>query len=424
MNEFTYRDGSLAVGKVSVSELAGKYGTPLYVYSADHFRSQYRALAKAMAGVRPLICYSVKANSNATVIRTFVDEGAGLDIVSGGELFRSLRAGGDPRKIVFAGVGKTVEEIEYALRENILFFTAESEAEVMRISECARRMKRTARVAFRVNPDVDSATHKYVNTGRKETKFGLDIERTIKASMWAGSLPGIEIAGVHMHIGSQILSVQPFVHATEKLKSICSHLKARFRTFKYVDIGGGIGIRYRADQPELTPAAYAQALLPVLRSLDLSVVMEPGRYLVGNGAVLVCRVQYVKENSSKKFIIADAGMNDLIRPSLYDAHHEIVPVVQNSRSIHGDLVGPVCESGDFIAKDRNLPEVKEGDLLAVESVGAYGYVMASNYNSRPRPAEVMVDGDTVFLARERETWEDLVAGEHVSGRKSVTKRKK
>ena len=411
MNEFIYRRSTLYAEGASVVSLADKYGTPLYIYSANHLRRQYRALAEAMKAVKPLICYSVKANSNAAVIRTFLDEGAGLDIVSGGELFRVLRAGADPSKIVFAGVGKTVEEIEYAVKQNILFFTVESEPEVERISECARKLKRKARVAFRVNPDVDPLTHKYISTGKKENKFGLDAERTVKACELAGKLPGIEITGLHMHIGSQILSVQPFAHALEKVRSICIQLKKRFPSFRYLDIGGGIGIKYRPDQQELLPEIYARTVVPFLSKMGLSVVMEPGRFLVGNGGMLVCRVQYIKNNAYKKFVVTDAAMNDLIRPSLYDAHHEVVAVTKTSDVIHGDLVGPICESGDFIAKDRNLPAVSVGDLLAVQSAGAYGFSMSSNYNSRTRAAEVMVDGNKAMLIRKRETLDDLVKGE-------------
>ncbi|MDD4870779.1 MAG: diaminopimelate decarboxylase [Kiritimatiellae bacterium] len=418
MNAFTYRKNNLYAEGVAVSRLAETYGTPLYIYSRNHFREQYRVLSKAMAGARPLICYSVKANSNAAVVKTFLDENAGLDIVSGGELFRALRVGADPSKIVFAGVGKTRDEIEYAIRENILFFTVESEPEAARISECAKKLRRKARIAFRVNPDVDPRTHKYISTGKKENKFGLDAERMVKACEWAGSLPNIEIAGLHMHIGSQILSVQPFCHALEKLTNICTSLKKRFPAFRYLDIGGGIGIRYRPDQPELTPELYAKTLVPLIKKTGLSIVMEPGRFLVGNGGILVCRVQYIKDNPFKKFVVVDAGMNDLIRPSLYDAHHEVLAVTRNSGTIRGDLVGPICESGDFIAKDRNLPVVKENDLLAVQSAGAYGFVMSSNYNSRPRAAEVMVDGTRSTLVRKRETMKDIVSGEIITAKQT------
>jgi diaminopimelate decarboxylase len=412
---FTHRGGVLFAEDVAVGELAERHGTPLYVYSRGHLRARFRELTGAMAPVRPLICYSVKANSNAAVIRTFLEDGAGLDIVSGGELFRALRAGADPAKIVFAGVGKTREEIEYALRENILFFTVESEPEAARISECAQRLGTQGRIAFRVNPDVDPKTHKYISTGKKENKFGLDLERTRRAYATAARLPGVEIVGLHMHIGSQILQAQPFADALGKVSDLCRSFKQTYPSFRYLDIGGGIGIRYKPDQDPLAPDAFARAVMPTLESLGLSVVMEPGRCLVGNAGILVCRVQYVKEHRLKTFVVTDAAMNDLIRPSLYQAHHEIVAVNGRDGTIHGDLVGPVCESGDFLAAERDLPNVREGDLLAVMSVGAYGFAMASNYNSRRRPAEVMVDGGRSFVIRERETWEDLARGERVAG---------
>lgn len=411
MEAFTYRHGEFYTEDVSVRELADRHGTPLYIYSSNHLREQYRSLAGAMAEVNPLICYSVKANSNAGVIRTFLNEGAGLDIVSGGELFRSLHAGADPSKIVFAGVGKTREEIEYALKQGILFFTVESEPEAVRISGCAKQLGLTGRLAFRANPDVVLQTHKYVSTGNKESKFGLNPDRIARACKSAAKLPNVEIVGLHMHIGSQILSAQPFAEALTKLRDLCLNLKSRHSTFKHIDIGGGIGIKYQPDEQALTPAAFAQSVVPLLKELDLSVVMEPGRMLVGNAGLLVCRVQYIKENASRKFVVVDAGMNDLIRPSLYGAYHEVVPVAQTDGTLRGDLVGPVCESGDFIAAERDLPAVKQGDLLAVKGAGAYAFVMASNYNSRPRPAEVMVDGNNAYLVRERETWEDLVRGE-------------
>ena len=413
MEEFSYRSGMLYAEDVPVDRLAGEFGTPLYVYSRNHFRSQYRRLASAMRDLGPLICYSVKANSNLSVIRTFLDEGAGLDIVSGGELFRALRAGARADRIVFAGAGKTREEIEYALREQILFFTVESEPEALRIAECARAQGRTGRIAFRVNPDVDPQTHKYISTGKKENKFGLDLQRAGAAYELAARTPGLEIVGLHMHIGSQILTPEPFAEALRKVAPLCLDLKRKHAAFRFIDVGGGPGIQYRPAEQALDPETLGARIRPFLADLGLSVVMEPGRSLVGNGGILVCRVEYVKESHLKKFVIVDAAMNDLIRPSLYQAHHEVVPVVPRSGTIHGDLVGPVCESGDFIAADRDLPAVEAGDLMAVRSAGAYGFAMASNYNSRRRPAEVMVDGAQATLIRERETWEDLVRGERV-----------
>jgi diaminopimelate decarboxylase len=411
MQAFTYRSGSLFVENVSVQDLARRYGTPLYIYSRNHLRERYGAIASAMAEVNPLICYSVKANSNAAVIRTLAEAGSGFDIVSGGELFRVLRAGADASKIVFAGVGKTRAEIDYALAEQIRFFTCESEPEAQRISDCAKRLGLKGRIAFRINPDVDPKTHKYISTGKKENKFGLDLDRTMKAYEQAAALPNIEIAGLHMHIGSQILSADPFGAALAKVKDMCLTLKARYPSFTTIDIGGGLGIDYKPDQQALDPKLFAAMVLPFLRELRLNVVMEPGRSIVGNAGILVCTVQYVKESYFKKFIVADAAMNDLIRPALYQAHHEVLAVTATDKRVPGDLVGPICESGDFLAADRDLPDVREGDLLAVMSAGAYGYAMSSNYNSRPRAAEVMVDGDQAIQIRQRETMEDLVRGE-------------
>ena len=412
MSTFAYRSNELHAEDVPVRRLAERYGTPLYVYSRGHFRAQYRKLTEAMKEVRPLICYSVKANSNRAVVETFLGEGAGLDIVSGGELFRALRAGADPSRIVFAGVGKTVAEVEYAVREGILLFTVESEAEARRISDCAHRVGLRARISFRVNPDVDPQTHTYISTGKKENKFGLDIARTRSAYEMAAALPNVEIAGLHMHIGSQILKTEPFADALSRVTELCRELKARYPTFQYIDIGGGIGIQYKPEQAALDPAQFAAVVVPPLQALGLSVVMEPGRFLVGNGGILVCRVQYLKASHQKNFIVIDAAMNDLIRPALYQAHHEILAVAPRAGQVFGDLVGPVCESGDFLAQDRELPAVDEGDLLAVMSAGAYGFAMSSSYNSRPRAAEVMVDGSRAVVVRDRETWEDLVRGEH------------
>jgi diaminopimelate decarboxylase len=421
MDGFSYRGKRLFAEGIPVERLADRHGTPLYVYSRATLRSQYASLAATMAPVNPLICYSVKANSNAAVLRTFIDDGAGLDIVSGGELFRGLRAGVNPGKVVFAGVGKTRADIEYALEKGILFFTVESEPEARRIGACAKAMRARARIAFRVNPDVDPKTHKYISTGKKENKFGLDLQRVREAYRAAARLPGIEIAGLHLHIGSQILSAQPFADALDKVAPLCAELKAAYPTFRYLDIGGGIGIRYRPDQEPLEPAAYAGKVIPRLKATGLSVVLEPGRFLVGNAGMLVCRVQYVKTSANKAFVIVDGGMNDLIRPSLYDAFHEVRAVVRRNGKVHGDLVGPICESGDFIALDRDLPAVREGDLVAVMSAGAYGFSMSSQYNSRPRAAEVMVDAGRATVVRRRETWEDLVAGETMPARPAGAK---
>jgi len=411
MDAFTYINGELYAEHVPVRRLAEEHGTPLYVYSRTAMQAQYRALADALSAVEPLVCYSVKANSNRAVIRTFLDLGAGLDIVSGGELFRALRAGADPATIVFAGVGKTRDEIRYALRENIRCFTVESEPEAQRIAACAAELGTVGRIAFRVNPDVDPQTHQYISTGKKENKFGLDLARAERAYAAAAELAGLEIVGLHMHIGSQILSPAPFADALAKIAGLCSRLRERHPTFDTLDIGGGLGIRYRPDETALDPRVYAESVVPRLRELGLRVILEPGRSMVGNAGILVTRVQYVKEGPAKKFLVVDAGMSELIRPSLYQAHHDIVPVVATDSVVHGDLVGPICESGDFFAAERDLPAVGEDDLLAVRSAGAYGYAMASTYNSRPLPAEVMVDDGRARAISRRGTWEDLVRWE-------------
>ncbi|MBW7907368.1 MAG: diaminopimelate decarboxylase [Kiritimatiellae bacterium] len=410
---FSYRGGQLFAEDVAVASLAEQYGTPLFVYSRTHIRNQFRALAAALSDLKPLICYAVKVNSNAAVMATLAAEGAGADVVSAGELLRARRAGIPANRISFAGVGKTEAEIEVALKEDILLFTVESEPELDRISSCATRLGRTGRIAIRVNPDVDPKTHKYISTGKKENKFGVDIQRALQIYERAAQLPGLEIAGLHMHIGSQILDAQPYAEAAEKVARVCSELKARYPTFRMLDIGGGIGIQYRPDQAPLLPTTFASAVAPILKPLGVQILMEPGRVIVGNAGVLVTRVQYVKRGPSKQFLIVDAAMNDLIRPPLYQAHHEIGAVRETSETVFGDVVGPICESGDFFALDRDLPAAQQGDLLVVHSAGAYAYTMASNYNSRPRAAEVMVEGARHELVRERETFDDLVRGERI-----------
>ncbi len=413
MEAFTYKRGQLFAEGVSVAELAKKFGTPLFVYSRSHIQEQYRSLIGALKELDPLICYSVKVNTSAAIINTLAKEGSGADVVSGGELYRAMKAGISAGRIAFAGVGKTTAEIEFALKSNILFFTVESEQELERISAVAKRLKKTARVALRVNPDVDPKTHKYISTGKKENKFGMDLNRALHNYALAARLPNIEIAGLHMHIGSQILDATPFAEAAMKVASVATELKKLYPTFRYLDIGGGIGIRYKPEQSPLLPATFAKAVVPILKPLGLKLVMEPGRNIVGNGGILVVEVQYVKQGPSKKFIIVDGAMNDLIRPALYEAHHEVIAVKQAKKKTRGDVVGPICESADFFALDRELPDVKQGDLLAVMSCGAYAMSMSSNYNSRPRAAEVMVSGKRAALVRRRERIEELVCGETI-----------
>lgn len=413
MNAFVYRNGQLCAEEVPVEDLAARYGTPLYVYSRGHLQAQFRALTAAMAPVKPLICYAVKSNTNAAVIATLAAEGAGADVVSGGELMRARRAGVPADKIVFAGVGKTEAEIERALREGILYFTVESEPELERISACAKRLGATGRIAIRVNPDVDPRTHKYTSTGKKENKFGVDLERAHAAYALAARLPNLEITSLHMHLGSPIMTSDPYAEALAKVAPLCGELKQRFPTFRHIDIGGGLGIPYKPHDRAFDLEAFAAAVIPPLQKLSLTVSMEPGRFLTGNAGILVTRVEYVKDNPFKKFIVIDAAMNDLIRPALYEAYHAIQPVRETKETVHGDVVGPVCESGDFLAQNRELPAAKPGDLLAVMSAGSYGFAMSSTYNSRPRAAEVMVSGARHELVRERETYEDLVRGERV-----------
>ena len=413
MEAFTHINGVLHAEQVPVPDLAERFGTPLFVYSRSHLSAQYRALAEALAPVDPLIAYSVKSNSCAAVIDVLAREGAGADVVSGGELYRALRAGVPANRIVYAGVGKTRDEILYALRQDILCFTVESEPELLRLSDCARETGRTARVDIRVNPGVDPKTHKYTSTGNQESKFGVDLERARRAYALAADLPGLEITGLHMHIGSPVKEVAPFREALDKVTPLCRDLKNMYPTFQHLDIGGGPSIPYRPEDAPFDLAGWAEALVPGLEALGLKVLVEPGRFISGNAGILVTRVQYVKDNPFKKFVIVDAAMNDLIRPALYEAYHHVEPVQATPDTYFGDVVGPVCESGDFLAAERDLPAVSAGDLLAVRGAGAYSFVMGSNYNSRPRPAEVMVSGSRAESVRARETTDELVRGERI-----------
>ena len=431
MHSFRYHDGSLHCEAVNLERVAEKYGTPLYVYSAGTILDHYGRLDAALGEIDHLICYAVKANSNRAILNLLSREGAGFDIVSGGELFRVLAAGGDPQKCTFAGVGKSQEEIEYALEQRVLSFNVESEAELACIDRIARNKGVRAPIALRVNPDVDAGTHRYVSTGRDENKFGIALDRVAEVYERAAQMPNIAIRGVQMHIGSQITEAAPFAEAVTKITPLILKLKER-HPLEFVSVGGGIGIVYESsfasgrgdwwsekDRVRATTALpltihdYVAAILPSLRAIGLRVLLEPGRLLVGNAGVLLTRVRYLKDAEHKKFVIVDAGMNDLIRPALYQSYHEIVPVREGQGSAPElvDVVGPVCESGDFFAQGRELPRMKEGDLIALMSAGAYGFVMASNYNSRPLPAEALVQGEDFSLIRERQTMEDLVRGE-------------
>jgi diaminopimelate decarboxylase len=431
VHSFHYRDGSLHCEDVALERVAEQFGTPLYVYSAGTILDHYRRLDSALAEIDHLICYAVKANSNRAILNLLSREGTGFDIVSGGELFRVLAAGGDPRRCTFAGVGKSREEIEYALDQGVFSFNVESEAELACIDRIAAGKGVQAPIALRVNPDVDAGTHRYVSTGRDENKFGIALDHAAAVYERAARMPNIAIRGVQMHIGSQITEAAPFVEAIAKVTPLVLQLKELF-PLEFFSVGGGIGIVYESslasggadwwdekDRVQATAALpltiddYVAAILPLLRAIGLRVLLEPGRLLVGNAGVLLTRVRYLKQSEHKKFVIVDAGMNDLIRPALYQSYHEVVPVREAHDSAREpvDIVGPVCESGDFFAQDRPMPEMKEGDLVALMSAGAYGFVMASNYNSRPLPAEALVRGETVSLIRRRQTVEDLVRDE-------------
>lgn len=413
MQHIRYIDGELYVEKTAIRRIIEKYGTPLFVYSKATIIEQYRLLSSALSEINPLICYAVKANTTGAIIAILAREGAGADVVSIGELYRSLRAGIPASKIVFAGVGKTLAEIEDALNTGIFSFTVESIEEAVRISSVAKRAGTIASVMLRVNPEVDANTHHYITTGTHENKFGILLSEISSAFDYVTGLPAIEVIGIHMHIGSQILTVEPFVKAISRITDLCFELKRKIKSFRYIDVGGGLGIAYRPEEKDLTPDIYASAVVPIVKKIGLSMIVEPGRFLVGNAGLLVCEVQYIKKSRHKNFVIVNAGMNDLIRPALYDAYHHVLSVRKTDATIRGDLVGPVCESGDFFALDRELPAVSEGDLLVIAGAGAYGSVMSSNYNSRPRAGEVLIDNEDVYLIRKPETLRDLVAKEKI-----------
>jgi diaminopimelate decarboxylase len=418
MNHFEYRDGELFAEQVPVKRIAREVGTPAYIYSLATLRRHYRVFDQAFARVPHLVCFSVKSNSNLAVLRTFAKEGGGFDIVSGGELFRALKAGGDPRKIVFSGVGKKREEIEHALNAGILMFNVESEQELTFIDQVSRGLGKRAPISLRVNPDVDPKTHPYISTGMKKSKFGIEITRSAELYKQALSLKNLEVIGVDCHIGSQLTSVGPFVDALSRVREyldrvLVGYLRKEGANIRYLDLGGGLGIQYKDEEPP-RPEEYAAALIQGLEGLDVTLILEPGRVIVGNAGILVTEVLYLKETEEKKFVVVDGGMNDLIRPALYGSYQAIRPVLdKKAETIVADVVGPICESGDFFAKDREVPRPEPGDLLAVMSAGAYGFTMASNYNSHPRPPEVLVDGDKFYVVRQRETLDDLIKGETI-----------
>jgi len=413
MHHFHYKGNELHAEDVSIREIVSKVGSPVYIYSRATLERHFKVMDEAFAELPHTICFSVKANSNLAVLKTFINLGGGVDIVSGGELFRALKAGVEPRKVVYSGVGKKDEEIEYALNSDILMFNVESEQELDRINEIAGRLGKKAAIAIRVNPDVDPETHPYISTGLKQAKFGINIERSLAQYSRAKEMENIRILGVDCHIGSQLTKISPFVDAIGKLKRLISGIQEMGIALKYFDLGGGLGIRYGEEEPPL-PMEYGKAVVEETKDLGLHLLFEPGRNLVGNAGILAAKCLYTKEGEEKNFVIVDAAMNDLARPSLYGSYHGVQAVNREQNgSIVADIVGPICESGDFLAKDREIPNFRQGDLVAFMSAGAYGFTMSSNYNSRPRVAEVMVDGDKFEVIRERETWDDLIKGERI-----------
>ncbi len=413
MNYFNYQDEELFCEEVPVQKIAREVGTPLYLYSHRTLLHHFRVFDAAFAEVPHLVCFAVKANSNTAILRTFAREGGGMDIVSGGELYRTLKAGADPKKIVYSGVGKREDEIDYALKTGILMFNVESHQELETINARAAAMGVRAGIALRVNPDVDPQTHPHISTGLKENKFGIDIEGSLSAYRRAAALSNLEVKGVSCHIGSQVTKLSPFIDALGRLRELIRRLRDEGIAVDYLDLGGGLGITYDQELPP-NPSEYARAVIDAARGMDCTFIFEPGRVIVGNAGILVARVLYAKGNEEKRFIIVDAGMNDLIRPSLYGSYQQIRPVNRKGREeITADVVGPICETGDFLARGRRLPALERGELIAVMSAGAYGFSMSSNYNSRPRISEVLVRDDRYYVIRRRESYEDLIRGEEI-----------
>lgn len=413
MHYFEYKKGELYCERVPIRRIAQEVGTPFYLYSYRTLVRHFKVFDEAFEKVPHLICYSMKANSNLAILRLFVTLGAGMDIVSGGELYRALKAGADPKKIVFSGVGKRADEMEYALKSGILMFNVESSMELEVLNEVAGRLGMRAPISIRVNPDIDAKTHPYITTGMKQNKFGIDILRAPVAYRMASELPNLKVVGIDCHLGSQLVDVEPFVEALKKLKSLVEDLRKEGMEIRYLDLGGGLGITYNDEEPP-HPYEYASNVLDEIQSFNCTLILEPGRVIVGNAGILVTRVLYTKENEEKRFVIVDAAMNDLVRPSYYGSFHQILPVQMDTREeIVADVVGPICESADFLAKGRKIPKPNPGELFAVMSAGAYGFSMATNYNSRPRVAEVMVRDDEIHVIRKREDYEDLVRGERI-----------
>lgn len=414
MHFFHYSNGELYCEGVPIREIVETHGTPTYIYSYSTIKRHFEVFGSAFSGLDHLICYSLKANSSLSILKLLKDLGSGADIVSVGELYKALLVGIDPKKIVFSGVGKTEEEIREAVRKGILMINVESEAELGAISKTARRLKKRAAISFRINPEIDPGTHPFITTGLKQNKFGIPFPSALALYRMAAADPYLEVVGISSHIGSQILKVEPFREATRSLKRLFLQLKAEGIEVRYMDIGGGLGITYKDELPP-HPLEYARVIKEEISDLPVTLVLEPGRVIVGNSGILVCRVLYVKKTEEKTFYIVDAAMNDLIRPALYGAYHEIWPVTKgNGKRVIADVVGPVCESSDFFAKDREIEELKEGDLISIMGAGAYGFSMASNYNGRRRPCEVIVKEGTFVLIRKRETYRDIMKNEIVA----------
>ena len=413
MHHFKYQEGVLSCEEVPLPVIADEVGTPAYVYSHATLTRHFKAFDQAFEGLDHLTCYSVKANSNLSILKLFAGLGGGMDIVSGGELYRALAAGVPAERIVYSGVGKTRPEMAAALEAGILMFNVESSQELDALSETAQSLGTEARIALRVNPDVDAKTHPYISTGLKKNKFGVPIEEAYEEYLRAAALPGLKVVGLDCHIGSQLTDTGPFVDAVARLRALIERLSGAGINLEYLDLGGGLGITYHEEEPP-EPGEYARALRQAVEGLGLKLILEPGRVIVGNAGVLLAQVLFTKKGEDKEFIVTDGAMNDLMRPALYDSYHGITPVTVSERKTgRVDVVGPICESGDFLAKNRNMPVMKPGELFAVMSAGAYGFSMSSNYNSRPRPAEVLVKGGDYYVIRKRETLQDLVRGEEI-----------
>lgn len=411
MNDFHYNNSELFAENVPVRKIAEKTGTPVHIYSYHTLVKHYRAFEEAFNGYPHLICFALKANSNIALLKLLSREGCGADVVSGGELFFALKSGIPAKKIVYAGVGKTEEEITYALKSHILMLNVESSDELMAIDRIAGKLKIKAPVALRVNPDINASTHPYISTGLKKHKFGIPINKALEFYTLASRLDNLNVIGIHKHIGSQITKVAPFVEALKKVLSLANDLKSRGIEITHINIGGGLGIPYNNEEGLPQPKHLARSIIPLLKLHDFNLIVEPGRAITGNAGILVTKVLYIKQQLKKNFVIVDAGMNDLIRPSLYDAYHHIKPVKKNSRSrMSVDVVGPICESGDFFARDREINRPDHGDFLAIMSTGAYGFTMSSNYNGRLKAAEVLVKGNDFFVIRKREEYKDLIKG--------------